>query len=358
MLAKSPPLIFTKLARWLNKFTSDIRWARSDGLAGNWTPEQLADADNLKTGVTIAIISWLAITASLIFMRLGNLEWQSDQQKPWQWSPAGLPRNIVAMLLLFVLVVIPIGNLVVRCCYFVRPVDGVPTPGYSFSQFLDSLERACRNYTGEFTWTVLIAAVSASCILALALLLSWLARRSFRWQLIFVLTLAISCAVPGPLMGSLIAKLFSLSNHSLVVWFYDRTILAPVIANSWFCWPLAPLIVWFVFRKIADDVLESSRLDGAGGLAQFIRFGLLANLTAVLGCWLISFAFCFGELSASQIVLPPGIDTIPRRMLGLLHAGVDEMTAALTIVTFGAILLVSLTGWAFIRLNQRRFSRQ
>jgi iron(III) transport system permease protein len=159
-------------------------------------------------------------------------------------------------------------------------------------------------------------------------------------------------------MGSLIAKLFSLSNHSLVVWFYDRTILAPVIANSWFCWPLAPLIVWFVFRKIADDVLESSRLDGAGGLAQFIRFGLLANLTAVLGCWLISFAFCFGELSASQIVLPPGIDTIPRRMLGLLHAGVDEMTAALTIVTFGAILLVSLTGWAFLRLNQRRFSRQ
>ena len=97
---------------------------------------------------------------------------------------------------------------------------------------------------------------------------------------------------------------------------------------------------------------------GQGGWFEFLRFGLLANAAAAIGCWLISFAFCFGELSASQIVLPPGIDTIPRLMLGLLHAGVDEMTAALTIVTFGAIVLVSASGWALIRLNQRRGSRQ
>ena len=325
---------------------------------GNWASEQLAAADNLTTGVTIAIICWLAITASFLFIRLCNLEWESDQQRPIRRQSSGFWRRVTAVLLLIVLVLIPIGNLVIRCCYSVRPVEGEPTPGYSLEQFLETIGRACRDFTSEFSWTILIAASSASGILMAALLLAWLARKSVGWQLFFIATLAISCAIPGPLMGNLIARLFSFSNNPVLAWFYDRTILAPVLANIWFCWPLSPLVIWYVFRKIADDVLESSRLEGAGGLVQFFRFGLLSNLAAVFGCWLISFSFCCGELSASQIVLPPGIDTIPRRMLGLLHAGVDEMTAALTIVTFGLILSVSTVGWGLIRLNAFRGSRQ
>ena len=325
---------------------------------GNWTPEQLSAAENLPTTVTVVIISWFAVTAGLLFTKLCSLEWESDQQHPLQLQKAGFLKQTVALILLILLVAIPVGNLVARCCYFVRPVNGIPTPGYSYGQLLETLNRASRDYTSEFTWSFLIAAVSATFIVALALLLSWLARKSVGWQIFFVLTLAVSCAVPGPLMGSLIAKLFGSIDQPFVNWLYDRTIVAPVMANIWFCWPLAPLVIWFLFRKVADDVLESAELEGAGRLTRFVRFGLLANLAAIFGCWLISFAFSFGELSASQIVLPPGIDTIPRLMLGLLHAGVDEMTAALTIVTFGAIVLISAAGWLLIRLNQLRSSRQ
>jgi ABC-type spermidine/putrescine transport system permease subunit II len=52
------------------------------------------------------------------------------------------------------------------------------------------------------------------------------------------------------------------------------------------------------------------------------------------------------------------MDTVPRLMLGLLHAGVDEMTAALTIVTVGIILLISIAGWGLIRLNHFLNSRK
>ncbi len=168
-----------------------------------------------------------------------------------------------------------------------------------------------------------------------------------------VLTLAISCALPGPAIGNLVTKLFTLFDTPSLQWLYNRTIAAPVLANAGFCWPLGPLIVWFVFRKIAQDVLESSRTEGAGELGQLLRFGLLANLPAIAGCWLLTFAFCFGELSASQTVLPPGMDTVPRLMLGLLHAGVNEMTAALTIVTAACILLISGIGWGLIRFDGR-----
>ena len=113
------------------------------------------------------------------------------------------------------------------------------------------------------------------------------------------------------------------------------------------------MIVWFSFRNVARDALESASLEGASGWQQLVQFGVTANPFLLPGCWLITFAICFGELSASQMVLPPGIDSVPRLTLGLLHAGVNEMTAALTIVTIAGILVVSLMGWGLVCLNRR-----
>jgi hypothetical protein len=45
-------------------------------------------------------------------------------------------------------------------------------------------------------------------------------------------------------------------------------------------------------------------------------------------------------------------------MLGDLHAGVNELTAGITIVTAFTIVMISLVGWWFIRLNQRGIGRQ
>jgi ABC-type spermidine/putrescine transport system permease subunit II len=195
-------------------------------------------------------------------------------------------------------------------------------------------------------------------IVSLAMIFAMIARRSRFGQFIFVATLAISSAFPGPYIGTLIAGAFSNLNNSTLDWLYNYTIAAPVLANVIFCWPVGALLVWFVFRNVPEDALESASLEGAGGLTRFLQFGLLANLFAIAGCWLISFAFCFGELSASHIVRPAGIDTVPRKMLGDLHAGVNEMTAGITIVTSLTIVSISLVGWWFIRLNRKRDCRK
>jgi iron(III) transport system permease protein len=341
-----------------------------NALPGNWSAEELAAAGNLNVWVTIVMVGWLAATSSYLLMMLTTSENRSDQWLPYEiqsertGGSAGahqssqLFRSLVGILLIGVIVLVPLGNLFVRCCYFVESVDGIPTVGYSMEQLWMTLGRSCREYTSEFTWSATIAAAASSAIMLLALPLAWLARKSLVWQIVFVLSLAVSCAIPGPLMGTLITKCFTSIDSAFISWLYNRTICAPMFASFWFCWPLAPLVVWFVFRSVADDSMESSELDGAGEIRRFIQFGLLANVPAVMGCWLISFALCFGELSASQIVLPPGMDTVPRLMLGLLHAGVDEMTAALTIVTVGIILLISIAGWGLIRLNHFLNSRK
>lgn len=329
-----------------------------NAIPGTWTPEQLAQAGNLGVWTTVSLVAWLTVTAFSFFIGLTQLEHQSSIWHPSKIRRSGAWKNTIGIALLVVMAGVPIGNVVFRACFFVRPVDGIPTQGYSIDQLFRSIKRAVIDYRDEFVWSFLIAVVAASIIIFLAVFLASLSRRSRMGQLLFVVSLAFSCAIPGPYLGNLITQAFTSIDHPGIVWLYNYTIAAPVIANIIFCWPVGALLIWYVFRQIPEDVLESASLDGAGKIQRFLQFGVSANAGTLAGCWLISFAFSFGELSASQMVRPAGIDTVPRKMLGDLHAGVNELTAGITIVTAFAIVAISLLGWWIIRLNQPAAGRK
>ncbi len=329
-----------------------------DSIAGGWTADQLAESGSISNRLAIALFAWLSMSAFLLFFRLTDLEFESQFNRPANRGKSGWNRTAVAVLLILLTVVVPIGNVVIRACFYVRPVNGIPTQGYSVSQLFHSLGRSTIDYRDEFVWSGLIAVTSSTLIMILATTFAFVGRRSRVVPFLFAVTMAICCAIPGPYIGTSIATMMSNVENDTVHWFYNYTIAAPVAANLIFCWPLGALVVWFVFRKTPQDVLDSSRVEGAGGLTRLIRFGIMGNVLALVGCWLISFAVCFGELSASQVVRPAGIDTVPRKMLGDLHAGVNEMTAGITIVTAFMIVAVSLLGWWFIRLNRGVFGRQ
>ena len=329
-----------------------------NSIAGTWTPDQLAAAGEIGPRLTISIIAWLALTGFCLFMFLTTLEFESQSITPGRKIQSSLFQNISGIVLLLLTIVIPISNVVIRSCFYVRPVDGIPTQGYSINQMFGAIRRSVLDYQNEFIWSFLIAAVSATLIIVFAAMLAFAARRSKSIQILFAILLAISCALPGPWIGTTIAALFAEIENESLRWFYNYTIAAPVLASMIFCWPVGAMVVWFVFRKIPQDTLDSSSVEGAGGMARFFRFGLAGNAPAIIGCWLISYAFCFGELSASHIVRPPGMDTVPRKMLGDLHAGVNELTAGITIVTAFTVISISLIGWSFIRLNHSANGRQ
>ena len=131
-----------------------------------------------------------------------------------------------------------------------------------------------------------------------------------------------------------------------------------MITTTFYCWPIGGVLLWFIFRRTASDTLEHASLEGASPIQRFFRLGIAGNRLAIFGVWLVMFSLCFGELSTTQMVLPPGMDTIPRLTLGLLHAGVDEMTAALTIVTVSGIIGISMAGLGMIRLNNSRHGQK
>ena len=330
-----------------------------NSVGGNWSADQLAQAGNISSTLTVAIVTWLSAVSLFLFTKLTALEFYGDQIAPRRAARCGWKRNLAGILILIVLVGVPIGNVLIRASFFVVPIDGVPTQGYSINQIFNAITRSALDYKNEFAWSFLIAICSATLILASATLIGFVARRSRLAQVVLAVALAISCALPGPTIGTLIAGLFSnLENGTFIHWFYNYTITGPVLANFIFCWPLGTLIVWFVFRKVPEDSLDAANVDGAGWVTRLSRFGLTENRRALIGCWFVTFALSFGELSASQIVRPAGMDTVPRKMLGDLHAGVNEMTAGITIVTAFTVVVISLVGWYFIRLNHRSVGRK
>jgi iron(III) transport system permease protein len=97
---------------------------------------------------------------------------------------------------------------------------------------------------------------------------------------------------------------------------------------------------------VADDALDCAACEGAGSWLRFWlvvwpqrRFGLAAT-------WLAVFAMAAGDLACSILVVPPGVTTVPIRVFGLIHAGVDDQVAGLCLVMFtGVATAVAAVLW-------------
>ena len=71
----------------------------------------------------------------------------------------------------------------------------------------------------------------------------------------------------------------------------------------------------------------------------------------------MAFVMSVGELSASLLVLPPGVTTIAVRIFQLLHYGVDDRVAALALSVFVAMAAIAIFTAARSALRNRRRTR-
>ena len=319
--------------------------------AGAWSTDQLRIAEEFQLGPSLIPIGCLCLLFSIGFIQLTSERTIDNAWRPSRRKNVTGRSMSCAVFMLLLLVAIPFANVLYRSGYIVKRLGETAVGSFEIDQLLSSLQRALTDCRGEFFWSTIIAAVTATVIILIASGLVWLAtqHRIARW--VFILMLAVSLSLPGPLIGTTIAEIFSNVQFSPAVWLYDRTIFAPAIGTIIFCWPLAGMFLWFLFSRVDRQTLHSMQLDGGTPWHLFWQLGIVRNAWAIGGTWLLTFALSFGELSASQLVLPPGMDTLPRLMLGLLHAGVDEMTAAITILIATTIFIVTLFAYGLIAIR-------
>ncbi len=242
------------------------------------------------------------------------------------------PALGLVLVLLALTVGVPLGNLLVKAGTVVEQVGALRWRHWSVVRLTEVLGRGITDYGQEFRWTLVISGQAATIAVAAGAGLAWLARRGGTRAWPAMLTAACGLAVPGPLVGLGVIWLLDREQPVAFAWLYDRTVAAPVLAIMVRVLPLAILICGFAWRTIADDVLDAATCDGAGAWTRFWRIAVPQRLPALGAAWLAAFAWAAGDLACSILVVPPGVTTVPIRVFGLIHSGVDQQVAGICLI--------------------------
>lgn len=314
------------------------------------------DPDLLQVGWRLwpglVLLATLGLAAMVVLSQLAEAWATLSLRSPlvFQLGKARPLLSGVLWLLLGVLVALPITSLKMKAGLVTRRTTaGTFEHGWSAERLLEVLAQAPVRFRYEYLASLTSAAIAATLAGLTAVVLVWLARRGGWRMMPLALALTLGLAIPGPLVGVAIIWFFNREAVPGFVYLYDRTVIPFAIAQMIRALPVAVLIVWPALASVSRETLEAAELDGLGRWRQLWYIVLPQRRRALAMAWLLAGATALGDLSHSLLVIPPGMDTIQRRIFGLVHAGVDEQVAAATLVLvagYAGVAAVALAlGW-------------
>ena len=317
------------------------------------------DLDEARGGATagISAIAFLALIGLLTIAAASPPDDLSSLRPP-RVFPLGRWRTvslIAVTLAVCVFVGVPLINLIYKAGYDVQQVGAERMRSWSAAKTLQTIANTPQRFRSDFLWTAGIGAAAATVTLAIAVPLAWLARGGGLRSLPGLCVAAISMSVPGPVFGLLVIWLFNREGAPWLTWLYDRSILAPTLTMTLRALPLAFLVAWYALRSISREELEAASSEGAGKVTRLVRIGLAQRVAAIAVVWLLALILCTGDLAASILVVPPGVDLVSVRVFTLVHAGVDEQVAGICLISLIAYFATACVIAIF--LERVRFGR-
>jgi iron(III) transport system permease protein len=189
---------------------------------------------------------------------------------------------------------------------------------------------------GPLAASLLWGSVGAAGSVALAWSLAWSARKPGPWRWITAFAVAIALATPGPVAG--MAMVLAYRSVGPV---YDSPAIV-VLTYIMRTWPYALLLLWPAVRGLPGEYFEAAEVEGHGPFGQALRIALPLTLASIGLAWGASSVLAFGELPATNLVLPPGHTTLTKRIWDLLHIGVESRLAGIALVTLAFFALSGL----------------
>lgn len=237
-------------------------------------------------------------------------------------------------------------NLLARAGVRVTRVDGQYVSQWSVANLGKMLLFCANDYQAAAIWSLTIGVSGAIAIWVMALGLGWFAhnvRVAFVWRGIVLILTVVSLATPAPLLSLFWYRLLFLSSWDGLSTLAATSILGPVLAitSKYVGWGILFYTVHFAKQPLA--LREQMQVDGMGAWQQFWHLGIRQHRALHFGVLLFLILIAAGDLTVSFAVLPPGIDTLPRRILGDLHAGAgDQVAGACLLQMIGIAIAVGL----------------
>jgi iron(III) transport system permease protein len=271
-----------------------------------------------------------------------------ERSKTWELGRWRVPLGVLLVALVGNIVALPLYSLIWRAGRVGgRATLGQP-PSWSLSGLGGSLRFAFGESVEPLTTSVFLALAAATFTTALAWAVCWLSRASRGWQAVALVVVALTLAAPGPVVGMAL-----LLAYRTVDWIYDSPLIV-VFAMTVRSLPYAILVLWPFLRGLPAEVFEAAAVDGVGPIGQVFRVALPLSVRAILAAWAVAFVLSLGELPATNLITPPGTQTISLLIWSLLHTGVESHLAAVALVTLATI---AVAGVVAVWLLQRAVAR-
>jgi iron(III) transport system permease protein len=185
--------------------------------------------------------------------------------------------------------------------------------------------------------TVWMAAVAATAMAVLGLILGYLVERAGRARHETLDTLLVLLfAAPGTVLG---VGLILLWNRPGLGWVYGS---AAIVLVGWVghFTPLTARIAGIGLRSLAPSLEEAARLARVRWSRTVWRVLVPLTRPALVGAWCLAFVFCLRDLDLAVTIYPPGAETLSVRVYTLMANSPEPVTAALALVMVGLTSVV------------------
>lgn len=295
----------------------------------------------------LVLIGTLIVASARVLRRADPARLVSPRTvaRPWRLGSWRGAVGLVTVGVVAAVLAVPIYGLLWRAGRVGGHGAGGPGLRWSWGGLVGTLRRAWpdvaepsalsyRPLLSPLVGTLLWAGLGASLAVGIGWGLAWKARRPGPWAAAAVLTVAALLAAPGPIVG-LALKIAYLR----VPWVHDTGVIV-ILAYAARTLPYAVVLLWPALRIIPPEHLEVAATEGYGPWGVLRRVAVPLSRGPLVAAWGASFVLASGELAASNIVLPPGLMTIPVRVWMLLHTGVESHLAGVGLLLIGFYALL------------------
>jgi iron(III) transport system permease protein len=318
-----------------------------------------ASSTLLKSDLALgmALIALLACLALQLMVPWLPAAATIDAEAHWKWQVRRGRWLLTATMwsLAAIVMLLPLVGLIWKAGIEIEQRDELYDRTWSFAKAALMVARSPWEHRREWGWSLAIGALAAAAAVIVGVSLAWWARVRAGSAKPLAAGIALTLAVPAPLWGVWVIGLLNHSPDSLfapLTTLYDRTLAAPVLVQWIRALPIVSLWLWSQLASVPRDLLEAARSEGAGSLAQLVRVALPLRRVGVAAAAIIGFVLAVGEVAATLLVTPPGVTTISVRIFQLIHYGVDDRVAAISLSIF-AVLAAAAPAAAWLTCSNR-----
>lgn len=295
----------------------------------------------------------LALSLALFFF---SAHWMHSPSSPDQRLSAGKwswPLSLVLLSFLAFCTFIPLWDLWREVGTTVLITETGVQPTWLWSHATNQLINTLSRLQTEALWSFLISIGATLITLAASQLLVMKSLKSPGVRGVIFFIMGLIWAIPSPLVGVLCLQAVEAWDWPWLRQLANQSLALPIATMTFYLLPLSFTITFLIVRRTPQPLWDMARIEFSNPVLRWYHSAFRPQLIWHLALGWFLMVTCLNDITATNLVLPAGTDTMARRILGLVHAGVDDQVAATALWCYAISAFLGGTCFFFLSTPEK-----